>query len=214
MRKVTFFPTCFVPVLLVIFFACISGCSRLNGTRLEPVLGGHVNLVALGDTIARKLIAQCLPPLFPREHEQPVLVTTPVDEKTLKQATDFGRSLQNSIIAGFVTRTYTAKELKLRGELVILDQQGEFMLTRELEKLAQKQKAQALVLATYTLTNRVLYLSVRLVDPNDRTIRAAYEDKLYLDDNTLRMLGYQFEEEKIEDGITPPRESFIDRIFY
>ncbi len=203
-----------VSLLLGVFMLFMSGCSRLNGTRLEPVLGGHVNLVGLGDSIAEKLIVQCIPPLFPRENEQPVLVTTPVDEKTLKQATDFGRSLQNSIIAGFVTRTYTAKELKLRGELVVLDQQGEFMLTRELEKLAQNQRAQALVVTTYTLTNRVLYLSSRLVDPHDRTIRAAYEDKLYLDDNTLRMLGYQFEESKEEDVVAPPRESLIDRIFY
>lgn len=201
-------------LLLYALLLCLAGCSRLNGTRLEPVLGGHVNLVRLGDTIAEHLIEPCLPPLLARDHAQPVLVCTPVDEKTLRIATDFGRSLQNSIIAGFVNRTYTAKELKLRPDLVVLDQQGAFMLTRDLSKMAHSQRAQALVVTTYTLTGRVLYLSVRLVDPNDRTIRSSYEDKLYLDDNTLRMLGYQFAPPVKEETIGPPQESLIDKIFY
>ena len=199
-------------VILVLLLA-VAGCSSLNGTRLEPVLGGEYNLVKLGDDIAESLVRQSIPPLYPRQPEQPVFVTTVVNNDSLAETTSFGRSLQNSIIAGFVGRGYTVKEIKLRKDISVEVDRGEFMLTRELRELAGRQRAQAVVVGTYTMANRVMYLSLRLVSPADQTIRAAYEKKLYLDENTLRMLGLQFSEES-SSAIQPPAPSVLDSILY
>ena len=46
---------------VLLFVLC--GCSQLNGTRLEPVLGGDIDLVALGDEVANHLLQQPVPPL-------------------------------------------------------------------------------------------------------------------------------------------------------
>ena len=207
---------CFVCV----FSLLLPACSELNGTRLEPVLGGDINLVKLGDKVAETLIAKALPPLFPRQPNQPILIATPVNNDNLDDTSSFGRSFQNNIGAGFVNRGYAVKEIKLRRDMLVELHKGEFMLTRDLQEMAGKQQAQAIVVGTYALANRVMYLSIRLVSPTDQSIRAAYEDKLYLDENSLRMLGLQLEKKEKNnpcgDGgqVCPPSPSILDRILY
>ena len=70
-------------------------------------------------------------------------------------------------------------------------------------------------MTTYTLVNRILYLSVRMVSPQTQSIRGVYEDKLYLDGNTLRMLGYKIADPYDSDTvIQPPKPSVLDSILY
>ena len=209
--------TCTLPWLLWLLLFVATGCSDLNGTRLEPMLGADVNLVRLGDRVAESLLAQAVPPLLPRQPQQPVLITTLVNNDHLDKTSSFGRSFQNNLAAGFVSRGYAVREVKLRRDLLVREEKGEFMLTRDLQEMAGSQRAQAIVLGTYTLANRVMYLSVRLVDPADQTIRAAFEDRLTLDANSLRLLGLQFDD---NDGcgpsgpVCPPAPSVLDRVLY
>ena len=200
-------------VVAVLVLLAMAGCSNLNGTRLEPLLGGEVNLVELGDRVAEALVAKLLPPLLPH---QPVLVTTLVNNDNLDATTSFGRSLQNSIAAGLVARGVAVREVKLRQDLLVEVHQGEFMLTRILRELADKQQAQAVVVGTYTMANRVMYLSVRLVNPVDQRIRSFYEDRMVLDEDSLRMLGLQLKKKTAgeETEILPPAPSILDDILY
>ena len=212
-----FLSTVPLAILGAVLLFLAPGCSNFNGTRLEPVLGGDVNLVRLGDKVAETLIEQSLPPLLPRQPSQPVLIATLVNNDDLADTSSFGRSFQNNLAAGFVERGYTVREVKLRHDLLVEKEKGEFLLTRDLREMAGQQNAQAVVVGTYTMANRVMYLSVRLVNPVDQTIRAAYEDKLYLDENSLRMLGLRYDKRNAcgEPGqICPPSESVIDRVFY
>ena len=203
--------------LLLALFLSISGCSQLNDTHLEPVFGGDIDLVALGDEVAETLTRQPVPPLMQHQPEQPILITTLVNNDNLDDTSSFGRSFQNNIIAGFVKRGYAVKEVKLRRNLLVEERKGEFMLTRDLRELAAKQQAQAIVVGTYTLANRTMYLSVRLVSPHNQAIRGAYEDKLYLDDNNLRLLGLKFKDGTSDDPlqpVLPPSPSLLDKILY
>lgn len=206
-----------VQFVLIAFVLTLCGCSQLNGTRLEPLLGGDVDLVALGDELVEQLVRQPVPPLIPHQPEQPILVTTLVNNDNLNDTSSFGRSFQNNLTAGFVSRGYAVKEIKLRRELLVEQHKGEFMLTREIQEMAGKQRAQAVVVGTYTLVNRVLYLSVRVVSPHNQAIRAVYEDKLYLDDNNLRLLGFRFKKGSGDDPtqpVLPPSPSILDTLLY
>lgn len=203
----------FEVVVAFLALLALAGCSKLNGTRLEPLLGGEVNLVELGDQVAEALVAKLLPPLLPH---QPVLVTTLVNNDNLDATTSFGRSLQNSIAAGLVARGVAVREIKLRQDLLVEVHQGEFMLTRSLRELASKQQAQAVVVGTYAMANRVMYLSVRLVNPVDQRIRSFYEDRMVLDEDSLRMLGLQLKKKTAgeETEVLPPSPSVLDEILY
>jgi len=203
----------FEVVVAFLALLALAGCSNLNGTRLEPLLGGEVNLVELGDRVAEALVAKLLPPLLPH---QPVLVTTLVNNDNLDATTSFGRSLQNYIASGLVARGVAVREIKLRKDLLVEVHQGEFMLTRSLQELAGKQQAQAVVVGTYAMANRVMYLSVRLVNPVDQRIRSFYEDRMVLDEDSLRMLGLQLKKKSAgeETEILPPSPSVLDDILY
>lgn len=211
-------PTVPLAIVMTLLLLLAQGCSNFNGTRLEPVLGGDVNLVRLGDQVAETLIKYAMPPLLPRQPSQPVLIATLVNNDDLADTTTFGRSFQNNIAAGFVDRGYTVKEVKLRRDMLVKREKGEFMLTRDLREMAGKQNAQAIVVGTYAMANRVMYLSVRLVNPVDQAIRAAYEDRLTLDENSLKMLGLGYDTRKSGCGesgqICPPSESVLDRVLY
>lgn len=201
--------------MLLFVLVLLNGCSDFNGTRLEPVLGDDIDLVEMGDKVAQNLISQPLPPLVPHQADQPILVTTLVNNDKLTDTTTFGRSFQNNIAAGFVKRGYAVKEIKLRQNVLVELHKGEFMLTRNLAEMAPVQRAQAVVVGTYTLVNRVLYLSVRLVAPSSQSIRAVHEEKIYLDDNTLRLFGFKFADGADSDAvITPPQPSILDSILY
>ncbi len=190
-----------------------AGCSEFNGTRLEPVLGGEVNLVKLGDTVAEALVGKMKPPLLPH---QAILVTTVVNNDKLDETTSFGRTFQNNIAAGLVTRGFAVKEIKLRKDMLIVADQGEFMLTRNLRELAGKQQAQAVVVGTYTMANRVMYLSIHLVNPLDQRIRSSYDDKIVLDESNLRLLGLKYKNKSTieETEIQPPSPSKLDELLY
>ncbi|WP_157470145.1 FlgO family outer membrane protein [Desulfobulbus elongatus] len=207
-----------LPGFLLAALLVLCGCSRFNGTRLEPVLGGDIDLVALGDRVAETLVSRPVPPLIPQQPDQPILVATLVNNDDLNDTSNFGRSFQNNITAGFVKRGYAVREIKLRRELLVQMYKGELMLTRDIQELAAAtQRAQAVVVGTYTLANRVMYLSVRLVSPRNQAIRAVYEDKLYLDDNNLRLLGLKFKHGTGDDPINPvlpPSPSVLDTILY
>ncbi len=178
-------------------------------------MGGEINLVELGDKAVEHMITQPVPPLIPFRADQPILVTTPVNNDNLNETSSFGRSFQNNLVAAFAGRGYAVKELKLRRNLLVELQKGEFMLTRNLPEMAPLQRAQAVVVTTYTLVNRILYLSVRMVSPQTQSIRGVYEDKLYLDGNTLRMLGYKIADPYDSDTvIQPPKPSVLDSILY
>ena len=121
-----------------------SGCSDLNGTRLEPVLGNDVNLVRLGDKVAETLIKQTKPPLLPYQSDGPIMVTTLVNNDNLDDTSSFGRSFQNNIAAGFVARGYTVREINLRREVQIVENKGDLMLHRHYRPHGgQKTDAQA-----------------------------------------------------------------------
>lgn len=198
-------------LLFFISLLFFSACTRLNCTRLEEFLGADVNLVSLGTDIAEVLIGQSFPPLLPRQPDQPVLITSLVNNDDLNNSSSFGRSLQNSIGAGFVRQGITVNEVKMRGDVLIRPREGEFMLSRELEELRVKQKAQAVVVGTYTLTNRIMYLSIRLVSPDRGSIRSVYEKRICLDENSLRLLGLQLVE---DESVIVPKEPLLDKFLY
>ena len=198
-------------IFSLVLATSLSGCSNLNCTRLETLLGGDVNLVSLGKDIGDDLIDQSFPPLRPRQPEQPVLVTTLVSNDNLHKSSSFGRSLQNSIAAEFVRQGFTVKEVKLRRDVAVNFGEGEFMLSRDLGALRGTQRAQAVVVGTYTMANRMMYLSVRLVKAGDSSIRSVYEKRICLDANSLRMLGLEIDE---DDGIDAPSGSWLDMILY
>ncbi len=191
----------------------LSGCSKFNGTKLEGVLGGEQNLVSLSYDITKKLEETAVPRLMPRNPDQPLLVTTFVDNNDLTQTSRFGRILQEHITSRFVQFGYTVKELKLRDSLLIQPKSGETMLSRDLNLISPSVSAQAILVGTYSYTNRTMYISARLINPANSTIISSVDYRLVMDQNVMAMFGQKMADNE-QYTIDKPRESLIDKIFY
>lgn len=197
------------PVLIFV----LGGCAEFNCTRFEDVLGGPMNLIDFSYKIADNLVERAMPPLFPQNPDMPVLVTTFVDTNNLEKTNQFARTLQEQISSRLVQQGYAVREIKLAETLTIIPGEGERILTRNLQYIKQGQQSQALLVGTMSRTNRILYVSARLVDPVTSNIIATDDYEICMDDNILQMFGLQ-RQRLIDSDIPEPKQGLLNSIFW
>ncbi len=193
----------FSGVSIVLLLLLASGCTNLNGTRFEKILGKDADLIDFSYQIADALVERSMPPLIPRHPDMPVLVTTFVDNNDLTRTSPFGRLLQEHIASRLVQLGYTVREIKLTGTLNIEPKSGETVLSRDLAKIIGAQPTQAILAGTVARSDRELYVSARLISPENSNIIASYDHQLYMDDNILAMFGLRRQEEGGQPIVEP-----------
>ena len=209
-------PNFALPVSLICSLAILfllNGCSFFNETRFENSLGKDVNLVKFSNDIADDLLNRSFPPLIPRQQNMAILTTTFVNNNNLQETSHFGRLLQDNIGSRFVQRGYTVNEIRLRDELLIQQQSGETMLSRDLNLLKTTQNAQAVLLGTISHAQRTMYITARLVNPSDSTIIASKNYRLYMDKNVLAMFNLQVGNSSSE-MVSKPSEPLMNSVLY
>lgn len=173
-------------VFAVLFTA---GCSKLNCTRFEELLGNETDLIRFSFHIADNLVGNAHPPLIPQHPEMAIVVTTFVDNNDLDKTSHFGRVLQEHISSRLVQNGYTVRELKAAPSLTIEPQKGETILTRDLNYLQDSHQIQAIMVGTISRSERIIYISARLIDPATKNIISTDDYRLCMDDNILSMFG-------------------------
>ena len=201
----------FTSFLALFMLTLFSGCANLNCTRLEGLLGGKTDLVDFSYKIAEDLVDSALPPLVPRHPDMPVLITTFVSNSDLERTSSFGRLLQEHVASRLAQLGYTVKELKLAHHLYIEPKAGETILTRDLTQLNPDLSAQAIVVGTFTRTNRKLYLSSRLINPANNNIISSKDYKLCMDDEILAMFGLQRSLDN-SNSVDEPSQPILNKI--
>ncbi len=192
----------------------LSSCSGLNCTRFEKWLGAEENLIKLAHTMADDLVETAMPPLMPRNPEQPIVITTFVDNNNLKETSKFGRVLQEHISSRLVQLGYTVKELKLRKNLLIEAESGETILSRHLQNIDGEVSAQAFLAGTISHVGRTMYLNARMIRPMDSAIISSQDYKLCMDDAVLAMFGLQRTTGECSDCIEEPKQPFMNNVLY
>jgi TolB-like protein len=200
----------FLPGLLLVMLIG-GGCSSFNCTRLENILGANTNLISFSYRIADQLIERAMPPLVPLNPDMPVLVTTPVDNNDLSRTSRFGRVLQEHITSRLVQRGYTVREVKLADSLTIEPKSGETILSRNLSRLLDDQPAQAILVGTVSRSNRILYISMRLINPVNNNIFATDDYRLCMDDDILNMFGLKRQGD-LDDPVDEPGQPLLNSV--
>jgi hypothetical protein len=207
--RMSYFLKC-SPLLIILF--SLSSCSSFNCTRFENYLGNETDLISFAYTIAEDLTDNAFPPLIPQHADMPILVTTLVDNNDLDSTSKFGRIVQEHINSRLVQIGYSVKELKLTGNLLIEEGSGESILSRNLRKLKGTAHVQAVMVGTYSYTNRTMYVSTRLINPVSQTIISSQDYQLCMDDTMLAMFGLQ--RARKGDTIEEPKQPFLNSILY
>lgn len=195
------------------FILLAGGCSSFNGTRLDNILGNDTDLIGFSFLVADSLVDRSMPPLIPSHPDMPILVTTFVDNNDLTKTSRFGRLLQEHIASRMVQLGYTVREVKLTKTIDIQPKSGETVLSRDLSKISGELKAQAIIAGTISRSDRILYISARIITPGNSNIIATYDHQLYMDDNLLALFGLRHQDE-MDYPISEPKQSRINSIFW
>lgn len=200
-------------ILVLLAFVFLSGCSKFNCTRFEKYLGDETDLIAFSYTIADETTKAAFPPLIPHDPQRPLLVTTFVNNHDLTKTSALSRILQEHISSRLVQLGYIVKDIKMTGKLLIEQKSGETILSRDLRKLAPLAKGQAILVGTFSISNRTLYVSARFVNPADNSIVSSSDYRICMDENILAMFGLMHETGGGND-IEEPNRPILNSILY
>lgn len=162
------------------------GCAQLypppnNATPDE-------DLVSNSYTAADALINQAP---WLKENRQPLLTASFVNVNALENSSALGRIMAEQVSSRFAQQGFTMIEMKLRTNIFIKQNAGEFVLSRSVKDLSQSQNASAVVAGTYAVGRNSVYISARLIRAADSLILASYDYSLPLGPNTKALLASQ-----------------------
>lgn len=127
-------------------------------------------------------------------HEMPkdatLMVATLVNVDSLGESSRLGRTISEQVQARLTHHGYKVIELKLRGSLFVKKEQGELLLSREVQDLRADHKAQAVVVGTYSVAKQFVYVNLKMVDTDNLAV-GAYDYTLPLDRNVRALLKSQ-----------------------
>ena len=175
-----------------IFFSCcaivlITGCSSepkkpdlYSQLPAKKLTVSHGNLAAttLADQAKRKLGLGAS-----------IIVSSFVDVNDLTQSSALGRMLSQQFSSQFVHSQFEVVELLLRKNIYISEQNnGEFMLSRDVKKLSSQYQASAIVVGTYAVGFDTVFVTAKVVDVATNRILSAIVFSIPLDNNTHNLL--------------------------
>lgn len=118
----------------------------------------------------------------------PFIVATLVNIDQLEQSSTLGRLISEQVTSRMAQLGFSVVELKVRNGVYMKRNEGEFMLTREIKEVASNHQAQAVIVGTYAESSTLIYINLKLVNPTNSMILAAYDYALPLDRQIRSML--------------------------
>lgn len=120
--------------------------------------------------------------------DSPILVASFVNIDDLDDSSTFGRVISEQFASRFNQKGYATIELKLRTTVFIKEGSGEFLLSRELEEISIKHRAQAVVVGTYAVASKKIYLTARVVNVSDGRVLSSYDYSIPISRDVFKML--------------------------
>ncbi|MEO5363072.1 MAG: FlgO family outer membrane protein [Magnetococcus sp. DMHC-8] len=163
----------------------LSGCSSMLPQPGYPMVSQpvgeqrHLGLEEASYLAADSMVAQIRDKFRPR---QTILPASFVDDKNLEQSSAMGRMLAQQVSARFTQAGYSVIEIKLRKSVRLVKGEGEgqFLMSRELEKIAEFHNASAVLVGSYVVTPSQLFVNTQLVQLKGGIVLAAQDYKIPL----------------------------------
>ena len=118
-----------------------------------------------------------------------MLVATIADINALEKSSALGRVVSEHLSSRFAQSGKNVVEMKLRNSVFVRNNQGEFLLTREIRELARTHNAGSVVVGTYTDGDTVVFISLKLINPANGIILAAHDYALPMDRQVRRLFS-------------------------
>lgn len=172
-----------IVLALILLFGLPGGCQAVK-SRLGPV--GDDNITREAARSAARLMRSGGG--FDPEHV--LIVTSFADVDRLGQSSRFGRMLGQHTAAAITEQGFNVVEILLSDTIYVDAAQGEFLLTRDVARIADSHEADAVVVGTYAVGHDRVYVTSKLVRAADAMVLAADNFELSLGPNLRGLLYY------------------------
>lgn len=175
-------------VSLLTVMVLITGCSTQSSSAVKVITykdAAESPLIPTNYAAADYLLEQLKHNVAPNST---LIIATLVNIDALESSSTLGRLISEQISARFTQNSYRMVELKFRNNVYIVQNQGEFMLTREIHELAKTHAAQAVITGTYAQSRDFVYINLKVIQPKTNAVLAVHDYVLPLDENNRHML--------------------------
>ncbi len=178
-------------------FACLFGAAALSAAgcveqRSHPLISQPLSgpaRVAISTVTTRAADAMMVNIGDRLRRREKILPASFVEEGNFDQTSPLGRLLARQMAARFTQAGFSVVEIKLSKNIRLRPGEGQFALTRELEKIAQTQKAHAILAGSYVTAKNQLYVHAQLLRLRDGVALASENFSLPLTHNLRVLLG-------------------------
>jgi TolB-like protein len=148
-------------------------------------LAPHTNIINVNYKAADALLG-AIHPKLPKD--SPILVASFVNIDALDDSSTFGRVVAEQFASRFKQRNYSTIEMKLRTNVFISEGSGEFLLSRELSEISARHRAQAVVVGTYAVASKKVYITARVINVSDGRVLSSYDYDIPISRDVFKML--------------------------
>ncbi|MBF0343652.1 MAG: hypothetical protein HQL06_05400 [Nitrospirae bacterium] len=131
---------------------------------VNPMGNLNANMIFLADQLQRNVDMH--------DVNLPVIVTTFQNLDNLKETNRLGRLIAESLIHEFQVRRWTVIDIRLVTD-VIMNESGEFSLSRDIKKIKDLYNIGAIVTGTYSIGDDCIVVNARLMNINTGVVQSS-----------------------------------------
>lgn len=133
-------------IFLGLFVLSLISCAPKEGAFQQQNIN---NFTAVHERAVDNLVANCG---FCMDRSKPIIVTTLANIDDMKKSSTLGR-MSSEVVAGRLAQHgFMVKEVKMgESDIFVSEEQGEMILSRDLQQIGQKHEVQGFVVGTYAI---------------------------------------------------------------
>ncbi len=120
---------------------------------------------------------------------KPIVITSIADITDLDSSSALGLMISEQIADRFVQYGFPVIDVRTRKKIKIRENNGEFLLSRDIRKISKSNSAGSVLLGTYAKGRNHVFISTRLVRPVDNRILSSYDFDLPLGADTKKLVN-------------------------
>jgi len=172
--------------LIVAFF--FIGCNSSNNLYIDKNNNVYkyreFNLIETIQKATERLITQAN-----LDSDNIAVLTTLIDINNFQQTSQFGRTVSEIVAKSFLAKKIKVIDLRATNAIIIKPQNGSFYLNRNIENLIKEAKANVIFFGTYSVGNKYVYVTFKLINPSNHIILSAINLQIPLNNDVRKMLG-------------------------
>jgi len=157
-------------IIMAMGWVSLSACCSLSHKHMTPVDEAKYLVSTCYDAIDELLDQHP----FPEDIDR-VLVSTVVDINDVRSTTMFGRVASECISSRLTQVNKDVIHATVRADNMLVRQEGQFLLSREVRNLAMDYNARTALVSTYAVTKHSVILSLKLVSTIEDSTLAGVE---------------------------------------